>query len=84
MRRDALRRSPRLRLARALRGRGWASLDAAREAVRCLDHGQRGEAARLLLAAVSVSPPHAMLRVPEFWPAVARLLRPGHPRGESQ
>jgi glycosyltransferase involved in cell wall biosynthesis len=79
MRRDALRRSPRLRLARAVRGRGWAALDAAREAHRCLDHGQRGEAARLLLAAVTVSPPHAVLRVPEFWPAVSRLLRPGPP-----
>jgi len=58
-----------------VRGRGWAALDAAREAQRCLKHGERGEAARLLAAAVWVSPPHALLRVPEFWPAVGQLLR---------
>jgi GT2 family glycosyltransferase len=72
----ALRRSWPRRLRRIVRGRGWAALDAAREAQRCLEHGHRGEAVLLLAAAVWVSPPHALLRVPEFWPAFGQLLRP--------
>jgi glycosyltransferase involved in cell wall biosynthesis len=72
----ALRGSLPRRLRRIVRGRGWAALDAAREAQRCIRHGHRGEAACLLAAAVWVSPPHALLRVPEFWPAIVQLLRP--------
>ncbi len=69
-----LQRSIQHRWRRVIRGRGWAALDAAREAQRCLKHGQRGEAAKLLAAAVVVSPPHALMRVPEFWPTVGELL----------
>lgn len=74
-----LRASLPRRVRRLVRGRGWAALDASREAQRCLKHGRRGEAARLLAAAVWVSPPHAFARVPEFWPAVWGVVR--GPRG---
>lgn len=69
-----LQRSAWRRWRRRIRGRGWAALDAAREAQRCLKQGRKGEAAKLIVAAVVVSPPHAFMRVPEFWPAVGNLM----------
>lgn len=65
----------RQRLARRVKNRGWAAFDAKQEADRCLDHGQRVEAARLLLGAMRVSPAHACFKVGGFWSTGARLFR---------
>jgi hypothetical protein len=64
----------RARLARQVQGRGWAAFEAVVEGERCLRHGQRAEAAKLLLAAIGVSAPHAFFRIPGFWRFAARVL----------
>lgn len=64
------------RTRRLVHARGWAALTAVRDAQSCLRAGQRGEAAKLLGAALRVSPPHALLRLPGFWGGVRSLLRP--------
>jgi len=57
-----------------MRARGWAAFTAVQEAERCLAYGGRAEAAKLLLAAACVSPPHAFFRPNGFWRMAVTLF----------